>query len=405
MKRKVGALGQISLLSSAHAMNDFYALLFSPLLPLFEARFAMTHFVSTSLIMLTGIVGSMSQPLLGFLGDHFSSRGKLLGRKGMVVLGTVISAVFMSMIGLSSGVAWLAVFLVVGACGVGLFHPNAATMATTATRNMPGGAMSVFLMSGAIGIALAPLVITRTVSAFGAGATWVVMFPGLGLAVVIAAFLRDQPLNADTDHNESDPPSAAEANTLQLVWLFVATVVRSGVVVCFNNLIPLLAAELGATLTAGGRMQSVFLLSGCAGGIAAGFLSDRFSRHVIMLFSCVPSVPFLYYLTAADPRVATICLIAGGAILYAGGPLHVLLAQQMRPRAASTVSGVMMGLAWSIGGFMLPLFGWIADRLNTITALRVAALVPLLAAACLIFVRADKIDAIRHAADGETEVP
>jgi len=357
-------------------LNDFYALLLSPLLPRFEVVFSMSHTASMTLLVFCNVVGSMMQPLWGFAGDK-------AGRKVFVLAGTILAAVFMSLIGFSWSMSALVGMLLPGMTGIALFHPNAAAMASQATRRMAGTGMSLFVMSGAIGIAVAPAVITRIVEKHGLGATWCVMPIGLVAAVVFFFVLKEGGDGGESvAREERTSPPAEDRETLFL--LFSAVALRSAAIATFSSLIPIYAKEIGMALGAGGRMQSLCLLGTFAGGVGGGFIADRTSRHAIMLSSSILCVPFLYFFTRTHGGVSLMLLGFGSAVLAAGTPLHLLAAQRLRPQSASTVSGIMMGLAWSVGGMMLPVFGFIADVLSTQTALGVASAAPLLGAIMIV---------------------
>ena len=71
----------------------------------------------------------------------------------------------------------------------------------------------------------------------------------------------------------------------------------------------------------------------------------------------------------------------GGFFLQSTLPVNVVFGQALAPVSAATVSSLMMGFAWGMGGFSVPLAGWIADRYGIERTLLGLAAVPLLAAA------------------------
>jgi MFS family permease len=73
-------------------------------------------------------------------------------------------------------------------------------------------------------------------------------------------------------------------------------------------------------------------------------------------------VPFLALFVFTQGILSTIGLWLGGAILLFTMPINVVIAQELVPAQAGTVSALMMGFAWGIAGFVfIPLTGWIAD--------------------------------------------
>jgi FSR family fosmidomycin resistance protein-like MFS transporter len=59
-------------------------------------------------------------------------------------------------------------------------------------------------------------------------------------------------------------------------------------------------------------------------------------------------------------------------------PVNVLMAQELAPTQAGTVSALMMGFAWGFAGLVfIPLAGFISDRSSMGTALGALVLAPL----------------------------
>ena len=71
----------------------------------------------------------------------------------------------------------------------------------------------------------------------------------------------------------------------------------------------------------------------------------------------------------------------GGFLLQSTLPVNVTFAQIIAPISAATVSSLMMGFAWGVGGLAVPLVGMVADRIGIERTLMSMAFMPLLAAA------------------------
>jgi hypothetical protein len=68
----------------------------------------------------------------------------------------------------------------------------------------------------------------------------------------------------------------------------------------------------------------------------------------------------LAFLLTTGPLSTLMCALAGGFLLFAN-PVNVVMAQRLIPEAASTVAAIMMGFAWGISGFVIPLIGGFGD--------------------------------------------
>ena len=85
------------------------------------------------------------------------------------------------------------------------------------------------------------------------------------------------------------------------------------------------------------------------------------------------------YLREVEPLLA-----AGGALLSLSTPVYIVVAQELHPDRASAMSGVMMGLAWSVSVLLMIPFGLLADWTDTATALRASSYLLPLAGLCLL---------------------
>jgi FSR family fosmidomycin resistance protein-like MFS transporter len=74
------------------------------------------------------------------------------------------------------------------------------------------------------------------------------------------------------------------------------------------------------------------------------------------------SVPFLVLFFFARGPLSLAGLAAGGFILMFTIPVNVVMAQELVPSQAGTVSALMMGFAWGMAGLVfIPLTGWASD--------------------------------------------
>jgi MFS transporter, FSR family, fosmidomycin resistance protein len=75
----------------------------------------------------------------------------------------------------------------------------------------------------------------------------------------------------------------------------------------------------------------------------------------------VGSLPFLLaFLWTRGPLSVLLCA-AGGAFLLFTNAVNIVMAQKLVPEGASTVSALMMGFAWGMGGMIVPLAGVCSD--------------------------------------------
>jgi len=103
-------------------------------------------------------------------------------------------------------------------------------------------------------------------------------------------------------------------------------------------------------------------LGGTAGGMAGGALADRFGGRRVILISMIGSVPFLMLFVFGRGVLSTAGLFLGGLVLLFTIPVNVVMAQELAPAQAGTVSALMMGFGWGTAGLIfIPLTGWVSD--------------------------------------------
>jgi FSR family fosmidomycin resistance protein-like MFS transporter len=357
--------GVIILLGCGHLVGDFYAVLLTPLIQDFRDAFALSVTAVTILVNVGSLTNSTLQPVAG----HFLER---FDQKRVFALGLVIAAVFLSCIGLAPGPVSLGALLALGGIGVALFHPSGAVLASRFAGSRKGLAMSVYANGGAVGIALAPLAVTLLLLAGNRHMSWIFMPFGLVAAVAIITIV---PATASS----TEPPKLPAWRSFfhpdsHSVWLvFISVVLRSLVVVSVGSFVLIYSTERGWSNSEGRFLLAAFLFSCVVGGIAGGYLSDLLERRRLMLGACFLGFLPLIAAWQVPYGAAAVLLAASGGILSLSTPVNIVVAQELRPNRASAMSGVMMGLAWSVSVLLLIPFGAIADLTSTATALRVSS--------------------------------
>ncbi|MDP6923266.1 MAG: MFS transporter [Candidatus Scalindua sp.] len=355
----------IILLTSAHLFNDFYAGFLMPLLSYFQSHLHLTITQVSILPTILAVFGSILQPVFGFLGDRFN-------KKLFIVSGVLCSALFMSCIGLAPNFTLLILMLVVGASGIAAFHPNAAATVARLTQNRSTFTMSIFLMVGCIGLALAPFIITSIASAGGFNKLWLLSIPGVILALILIKTLSiDHENRSSTKLSDFKILFAGKSRPLWIMFLIMF--IRSLVTTSFMSFMSILFTAKGLSMHRSGIAISTFLISGSAGGVIGGYLADKISRKIIIAGSSIIACPLLLWFLKADGNFAMILLGLSGMVVLAASAVNVLIVQRLCPDMAGSIAGVSMGLVWGSAGLMLPVVGYIADHYSMETSLRIAA--------------------------------
>ena len=149
----------------------------------------------------------------------------------------------------------------------------------------------------------------------------------------------------------------------------------------FSVFMPVILTAQGMSIANASLAGTCYLLVSGIGGFSGGPLADRFGPRRVILVSLISSVPFMMAASQLTGWWLTAAVSIGGLLLQSTLPVNVTYAQMLAPVGAATVSSLMMGFAWGMGSVMVPVVGWMGDRVGLPTALLVISVMPLFAAA------------------------
>ena len=363
----------------AHAVNDAYASIVPPLLPRLMDSLGISIAMAAGLGAAFSIATALPQPFFGYLGDRF-------GRRTLVVGGMLASAVFVSVIGFAPSYWVLLVLLVMGGLGGAAFHPPGASYAVRVTAGKGGGARySVFSFGGAAGYSVGPLVAVGLVAWGGMERLWVAMLPAILLAPFFFFGLPSGRSEA-RDHAPAPLPSAILrqlAGPLGIV--FGISSAMTFVQRAFLTMEPIIVAEMGGSEGLGAVALSVYLGAQAFGTVAGGLLSDRMDRPRLLFVLCALALPAHLLAVWLGPwnALGFAAIAAAGFLGMSTLPPIVVMAQEMIPRAPGASSGIVMGLAWTVGSVGVMGTGAVADMAGphaaALMSMPVAGLAALLA--------------------------
>ena len=357
-------------MAGAHFMVDGYGNIYAPLLPLLIPKLNLSLAAAGTLTMLYQIAASVAQVGFGHIADRWRPRV-------LVMVGPVIAVAFLSFVGVAPNTATLAALLIVGGLGGAAFHPPAAALAHRLGGDHRGLAMSVHITGGTLGFSMGPLLFAPAAQHLGLGWTPLLAIPGL---IVIAFFLTRVP-PIPRHHESAGGFGALRPYARPLGLLYAIVVLRTLASLAFATFVPVMLTRRGLTLSEAGAIVAAYLFASGLGGFFGGPAADRYGPRRVIIWSLVLSTPFLLAAPLLSGWPFIVVLAAGGFFLQSTLPVNVVFGQALAPVSAATVSSLMMGFAWGMGGFSVPLVGAIADRYGIEPTLLGLAFVPLIAAA------------------------
>jgi FSR family fosmidomycin resistance protein-like MFS transporter len=356
--------------ASVHFVVDGYGNIFAPLLPLLIPRLGLSFAAVGTLTMLFQLSASVSQVAFGHLADRW--RPRLL-----LMTGPLVSVGILSFVGASTTMWMAAAILIVGGLGGAAFHPPAAALAYRLGGERPGLAMSVHITGGSLGFSMGPLLFAPFAQRFGL--EWTPLLAVPGLVAVGFLLMRLPPITFPTATTRGFAALKPYARPLALLYFVV--VLRTMTSISFATFMTVMLTSRGMSLASSGGAVAIYLFASGIGGFLGGPSADRFGHRLVIVWSLVLAVPFLFAATLASGWWFVLLVAIGGFFLQSTLPVNVTFGQALAPVSAATVSSLMMGFAWGSGGLTVPFVGKVADVLGLDLTLRGLALVPLTAAA------------------------
>ena len=336
------------------------------------------------------MVGSLTQPLFGWLADRYHIRW-LSG----------ISLVWMILwlsVSVSVTGSWAIGTLVVAALGSAAFHAAGTERATTHGKIILLGraatAASLFFLFGQAGLAIGPAIGGALIESRGAVGVLVLTVAAVPVAINSIYRLHWQkPLAVSRPDNVHDKDVDSSSDYYKSGWVIIAFAVlvmfRTAPQVASMTFLPKLFYDRGYAPGAYGIITTVFMAGTALGGLIGGLMSDRWGRRRIILFSLLGAVIPMYYYPVASGFTLYILVFLAGSFNGGSHAVIVVIAQSLMPSRRALASGLTMGFMFASGALGSYLIGLAADYYSLVSAMQVNGLLCLLAAVLSLVLRRD----------------
>jgi FSR family fosmidomycin resistance protein-like MFS transporter len=368
-------------LALAHAVNDSYAYILPPLLPLLLTQQGITLGMGGALVAVQLLASSILQPVFGHWADQ-SGGGRWMSWTGVLLSGAGAAA-----LGFAPGFAGLGLAMLITGIGTALFHPvSAALVAQAAPPKQRAFWMSAYISAGNLGLGIGPLLVGLVLIQQGLGGTWLLLAPAIVVAGLMWRLAPERP-------GRHAAASLSLQTVLRRNWRLLGALVgvvalRSWASTTLVTFLPTLATQRGAEPSNAAQVLTGFLIAGAAGGFAGGAAADRLGRDRVVIGSMLLSVPFgvtLSLLGGFGPAF-WISAIACGFFLNGSWISLTVRGQESVPGSIAMMSGLMLGLSIGLGGLAVAPIGVIAESFGLGSVLAAAACLPLLGAVLMRFV-------------------
>ena len=338
-------------LSIAHVLADFYGIFPAPLLRSFGSHLNVGYGSVSLLLGVNSVASGLAGVVVGLASDRWKGAGRLL-----ILTAAGVTVLAMSAIGLVANYWLLMLLMATGAFACGAFHPPGFAAAGEMTRPHRQRGVSIIMAVGVAGGSVGPLFVSQVVAnRGGVWATSLCVVPGLALLGIAALLLRGQGNPGAPAPSQPDPPVARDAAPdrprMVVALLFGNTVLRvfahMSVLVLISQL---METSWGFSVVDSGLGVGALQLGAGLGGLLVASLAATGQERRAIL-TCVPlTAVILVPMAFTTGRLWWLWLFLYGIGVNGPGPLVVSLAQRVATHRSALVSGLMITVAFAVGG-------------------------------------------------------
>ena len=366
-QRRSGAIGKTLIFTVAHTINDTYPNLYPVLLPVLMVQMGFNTAAAGLISTVSALTTQLLQPLMGFWADRAGGLGFVVGG---LTLGSILAAIAL---GWAPTYQILLILLLIGGLGNAAFHPHASALVGEITGKRKGFGMSLFMIGGNLGRAIAPLLASTAFLFGGRPGLFFVAVPGLFMAVVMTLVMSPPPAPKPRQGRILTPEFAQGLR--QASGLLTVVGLRSMTTLSTLTLVPILWQTWGRPMTETATLLSLLFIAGSIGNVAGGALSDITGPKPVLVASALLSSLWLILFLHTQNRIWDYILIALlGASLYSTGSVVMVFSQALFPHNKGMASGLTLGIGNTLGSLGVAIIGLIADHYSPITGLMITAL-------------------------------
>jgi len=355
----------VATVSAGHAIHDTYTSFLSPLLPAFIEAL---HLSNTGAGFLTFFLRSPSllQPFIGHLADRVSLRY-------FVIFAPAVSAAAMSLLGIASSYAVLALLLLAAGLSSASLHAVGPAMAGVLSGRNLGRGMGVWMVGGELGRTLGPIIVVTAVELLSLRGTPWLMVGGILASALLYIRLKDvsgRPLRAAPSPPWRDALRSMRFLMVPLAGVLAAQALLTAAVTVY---LPVFMTEQGASLWIAGASLTIVEAAGVAGALSGGALSDRLGRRPVLVIAMVVSPLAMGLLLLLDGWVMFPVLLVLGFSALATTPVVMAMVQERFPEFRALANGIYMAVSFTIAIVGTVVLGALGDWAGLRTAYAVAA--------------------------------
>ncbi|OCT13989.1 Fosmidomycin resistance protein [Paenibacillus pectinilyticus] len=362
-----------------HLLNDSIQSVIPAIFPILKSEMGLSYSQVGWVQFAINFTASIMQPVVGLYTDRKPSPYMLPIGMASTLTGMLLLAFAHSY--------WVVLLSV---CFVGLgsaaFHPEGSRVSHMAAGGRKGLAQSIFQVGGNAGQSLAPIMTKWIFIPLGLfGSIWFTGVAAIAIAVQLyiarwyKVVLHDTPIKAKSAVKRVVSPERRKQVRFAISVLIFLVFVRSWYGAAMSGFFAFFLQDTyGISIDRAQDFIFLFLAAGAVGTFFGGPISDRFGKRNVIFFSMLGSAPFALLLPHVSIAWAYVLLVIIGIILLSSFSVTVVYAQMLFPGKVGTVSGLITGLAFGLGGIGSVVLGNLCDTWGTRHVMELCAFLPLL---------------------------
>lgn len=345
-----------------HFIVDLYSGFLNPILPFIAANLNISLGLAMSIISISQITSSITQPLFGFLADRCRKRFFLFW-------GLFMASIFLSSTTIAPNIFSLALCIVFGSMGVAFFHPQASGLTNYFSfSEKVTQKMSIYLIFGTLGFAFGPVVSSCIVDFISLKALSFMSVVGVIFASTMFFFVPKI---------KEKPPKTMQSNFFHVLKeifscqptkiLIFLSIIKAMIQVTFLVLLPFFWKSQGLSPSLIGFFIFMFLVIGSIGTNSSSYIEEKLGTKNTIFLSLLAPFPLtiLFVLFCEINFVLSVLLFwVIGFFIMLSTPINITLAQKIMPNHKSTLAGFIGGFSFGVIGLLLPVAGFLAEKIS-----------------------------------------
>lgn len=354
----------LALISTGHALSNFYVLCLPALLPFFREDFKVSFTYLGVILTTRAVTTGLLQVPVGFLVDKF-------GGKKVLICGLFILSGSFSALAAIPDFVWSIPLMVLFGAGLASMRPcNYTILNASIHPSFVGRAFGINMFTAHAARAVAPPMIV-SIAVFWDWRIAVLTAGAMGFLVTLGLttqwrIVRDDSVQPKKTHDLSffqEIRHLASASLLMFLVFFIFNALTTHGVHSFT--VAALAELRNTPLTVASGVLTAYLVTGALGVLLGGFIVDKWPNHAAISIAVLVGSGAMFVIVGALPMPMVMIIIlmsVAGVLQGVLRPARDMLMRAVIPRESFGKAIGIVATGAAVGGATAPLiFGWILD--------------------------------------------